>query len=268
MMSRAVIILNTTWDRKRASDWVAAAKDGTRIEFKGPKRTLPQNDRMWAMLTDVASQLKWHGVSLFPDDWKLLFMAAMKRELRIVPNLDGTGFVNLGQSSSDLSVAEMGDLMELISAFGASHGVVFNDQSAGPTADESGGAVLSADPGAAASNSGGAPPESPEQAPAVVTSSQAAGADIPRISEFARRLAAVIGSDPRHVVDEAAILVKELGIADENALAKARSITSAAVKACGNYGKPDGLPKDDALDLIAGLAGVERGALLKHGEAA
>ena len=28
----------------------------TRVEFKGPKRTLDQNSRMWAMLTDVSRQ--------------------------------------------------------------------------------------------------------------------------------------------------------------------------------------------------------------------
>jgi hypothetical protein len=33
----------------------------------------------------------------------------------------------LGRSSSDLSKAEMTDLIDLISAFGANHGVVFHD---------------------------------------------------------------------------------------------------------------------------------------------
>ena len=79
------------------------------------------------MLSDIAAQLPWHGIKLRADDWKLLFLDALKRELRMVPNLDGTGFVNLGRSSSDLSKGEMSDLMELIAAFGAEHGVKFND---------------------------------------------------------------------------------------------------------------------------------------------
>ena len=79
------------------------------------------------MLTDVARQLPWHGQKLRPDDWKLIFIDALNREQRLVPNIDGTGFVNLGTSSSDLSKAEMGDLMELIAAFGANHGVKFHD---------------------------------------------------------------------------------------------------------------------------------------------
>lgn len=82
------------------------------------------------MLTDVATQLPWHGIKLSPDDWKLLFLDSLKRELRMVPNLDGNGFVNLGRSSSDLSKEEMTNLIDLISAFGANHGVVFHDAEA------------------------------------------------------------------------------------------------------------------------------------------
>lgn len=125
-MSRAVITLNGKDDSDRAMRWISQAPAGTRLEFKAPRRTLPQNDRLWAMLTDIATQLPWHGIKLAPDDWKLIFLDSLKRELRLVPNIDGTGFVNLGRSSSDLSKAEMSDLFELISAFGAQHGVVFH----------------------------------------------------------------------------------------------------------------------------------------------
>lgn len=127
-MSRAVLVLASNDVRARAADWCAKMPRFTRVEFKGPKRSTPQNDRMWAMLTDVARQLPWHGIKLTPDDWKLIFLDALKREVRMVPNLDGNGFVNLGRSSSDLSVAEMSELMELIAAFGAQHGVRFHEQ--------------------------------------------------------------------------------------------------------------------------------------------
>ena len=126
-MTRYLIPIASDADRAKAAKWATGAPFGTRIEFKAPKRSLPQNDRMWAMLTDVATQLPWHGIKLSPDDWKLLFLDALKRELRMVPNLDGNGFVNLGRSSSDLSKAEMTDLIEIIAAFGANHGVVFHD---------------------------------------------------------------------------------------------------------------------------------------------
>lgn len=126
-MSRALITIHGAADRERASKWIAQAPVGTRVELKAAKRSLDQNSRMWAMLTDVATQLPWHGTKLRPDDWKLIFMDALKRELRIVPNIDGTGFVNLGRSSSDLSKGEMSELIELIAAFGAQHSVLFHD---------------------------------------------------------------------------------------------------------------------------------------------
>ena len=129
MMSRALIVIRDPEDRRDAERLVARTMPGDRIEFKRSRRSLPQNDRMWAMLTEIARQLPWHGTNLPPDDWKLIFLDALKREVRIVPALDGRGFVNLGRSSSDLSKEEMSDLMELITACGAEHGVVFSDPS-------------------------------------------------------------------------------------------------------------------------------------------
>lgn len=126
-MSRALLILDSQIARQRAASWCMKLPHGTRAEFKESKRSLPQNDRFWAMLTDVARQVPWHGLVLKPDDWKLIFLDALKREVRAVPNLDGTGFVNIGRSSSDLSKSEMGDLMIVIEEFGARHGVVFHD---------------------------------------------------------------------------------------------------------------------------------------------
>ena len=127
-MSRHLVVINSTADRERAARYVALAPFGTRVELKAAKRSLPQSDFMWSMLTDISRELPWHGIKLTPSDWKLLFLDALKRELRMVPNLDGDGFVNLGRSSSDLSKAEMGDLIELIRQFGANHGITFIDQ--------------------------------------------------------------------------------------------------------------------------------------------
>jgi hypothetical protein len=126
-MSRASITIRNSQDRSRAALWVAKAPFGTRIDFKAGKRSLPQNDKMWAGLTDIADQLTWHGRKLTANRWKLLFLDALDREADIVPNLDGTGHVSLGRSSSDLSKHEMGELISLIEAFGAQHGVIFGD---------------------------------------------------------------------------------------------------------------------------------------------
>lgn len=141
-MSRAVLILASDAVKLQAHAWIAKAPWNTRLEFKGPKRSLPQNDRMWAMLTDVASQLSWQGLRLSADDWKTMFMDRQKREARMVPNLDLNGMVNLGRSSSDLSREEMSDLIEIIAEWGASHGVEFHDEQSSTAG--SGAAVVAA----------------------------------------------------------------------------------------------------------------------------
>ncbi len=127
-MSRHVLTLYGAADRARAMRYINAAPFGTRIELKAAKRTLPQNDRMWAMLTDIARQKTHCGRKYTPDEWKVLFMHACGREMQFVPALNGTGFMPLGYRSSDLAKAEMSDLIEFMLAWGAENGVEFHDQ--------------------------------------------------------------------------------------------------------------------------------------------
>lgn len=129
-MTRALITINSKSDCERAARWAMHARAGMRIEFKEAKRTLPQNDRMWAMLTDIAAQREHAGRKYTPDQWKILFMHACGREVQFIPSLDNSTFIPWGQSSSDLSKAEMTDLIEFMLAWGAENGVVFPDQSA------------------------------------------------------------------------------------------------------------------------------------------
>lgn len=126
-MSRALIILNTSADREKAKRWIDAMKWGGRIEFKEAKRTIPQNDRMWAMLSDVATQKTHAGRRYTPDQWKVIFMHACGREVQFIPSLDGSTFIPWGSRSSDLSKHEMSELMEFISAWCAENGVILHD---------------------------------------------------------------------------------------------------------------------------------------------
>lgn len=121
-MSRALITLRRAADYDLAIRWISQAPEGTRVEFKKPVRSIPQNDLMWARLTEIARHVDWYGKKLTPDDWKDMFTAAL-RAPRAVPNLDGTGFVVLGQRTSDMTVEEMTNLLDLIDAFAAQHGV-------------------------------------------------------------------------------------------------------------------------------------------------
>jgi hypothetical protein len=93
------------------------------VEAKPETRSLAQNARLWAMLTDVSQQVDWYGRKLSPEDWKHVFTAALDKQ-DVVPGING-GFVVLGKSTSKMSRREMAELQELIEAFGVDKGVKF-----------------------------------------------------------------------------------------------------------------------------------------------
>ncbi len=90
-----------------------------------PTRTVEQNDRMWAMLGDVARQVVWYGKKLEPHEWKDVFSATIKKQ-EAVPGIDG-GFVILGQRTSKMGVRMMSQMIELITFFGDERQVVWSD---------------------------------------------------------------------------------------------------------------------------------------------
>ncbi len=87
-------------------------------------RSLQANACMWASLTDISRQVVWHGHKLDPTEWKDALSAGLKAQ-KVVPNIDGNGFVVLGARTSRMSIKEMSDMIELCFAFGAQNGVKF-----------------------------------------------------------------------------------------------------------------------------------------------
>jgi hypothetical protein len=120
------VILAGDTQRQWACQLIGEAQPYSVVTIRAPTRSTLQNARLWAMLSDVAVQVEWHGLKLSSHDWKDMFTAAL-RKARIVPGLDGAGFVALGLRTSQMTVAEMGDLMTLMEAFGAEKGVVWSE---------------------------------------------------------------------------------------------------------------------------------------------
>lgn len=112
--------------RKGAAQECLSAPDGWVVTVSEPTRSLEQNAALWAMLSDIAGQIEWHGIKLTAEEWKDLLSAGLVKS-RVVPNIEGTGFVILGQRTSKMTKGEFSDLLELISAFGAERGVVWSD---------------------------------------------------------------------------------------------------------------------------------------------
>lgn len=131
-MSRALLTLDSTAKRDQAIDWVRKAKTGSRVEFKGPARSLDQNSRFWAMLTDCAVQGRIEGRRFNTEQWKTIFLHAYAEErgieIKYLPALNRAGMVPCGRSSSDLSVTEMSEVMEFIAAWCAENNITLRDQ--------------------------------------------------------------------------------------------------------------------------------------------
>ncbi len=122
----ATLILRTELNIKTAHNWIDLAPPDTVVTFKKPGRTISQNDRMWAMLSDIAAQVKHNGRKYSADMWKLLMMNACGYEVQFITGLSGEPFP-IGFRSSRLTKEQMGELMEFMACYGAENEVRFND---------------------------------------------------------------------------------------------------------------------------------------------
>lgn len=122
---KRTLILTGEAARKAACREVLAAPAGYAVTIGDATRTADQNAKLWPMLHDVAQQVEWYGNRLSEDEWKDVFSAALKKQ-KVVPGLDG-GFVVCGQRTSKMGKREFGELIELIYAFGAEHGVAWSE---------------------------------------------------------------------------------------------------------------------------------------------
>lgn len=131
-MSRHRLQIWTQEDREKAVRGVRAAPKGYVLELRAPTRSLMQNARLWAMLDEISTNIEWYGQKLSAEHWKEIFSAAVTAQ-KFVPGIEG-GVVALGVKTSQMTIQEMGDLMEYMTAWAAERGVVFNfpeDRSAG-----------------------------------------------------------------------------------------------------------------------------------------
>ena len=122
-------ILRNETDLKRCADSILKLGQylpiKVTIEQYKPTRSNEQNDKMWAMLGEISAQVDWYGQKLTSEDWKAVFSSSLKGQ-RTVPGIDG-GFVVFGARTSKMTVTEMMDMIALMEAFGAEHGVIFKE---------------------------------------------------------------------------------------------------------------------------------------------
>lgn len=104
---------------------IMALPDRFEVILRSPTRTVPQNSRLWAMLSDV-SRAEPDGRKHSPDTWKALFMHALQYEIRFEMGLNGEPFP-VGFRSSRMSKDQMAELITFIAEYGDRHGVQWSE---------------------------------------------------------------------------------------------------------------------------------------------
>lgn len=251
-MSRALVVLDTEFQRRRAADWCWAAKNGSRVEFKGPKRTLDQNSLMWALLTDVALHMrKAAGLEYSTEEWKHIFLHGWGREVRFLPALDGKGVVPIPQSSSDLSKEEMADFIEYILKEGGDRGVSFNQQDPSVSGDEP-----DSEEGAPESSS---PVEEANPSTSVPSSLTLTADDREFLVRVFRALREAVGPDVDVLKRQAIIFKEEIAGKSDLVKAKASTIRTKLEECCG---EEPSIGTVAAGKYLAGVIGVEERELV------
>jgi hypothetical protein len=125
-MSRAVVQISSDLDRRKVATWAGNVPVGTTVEFRAPRRSTDQNALMWSLLGQISKHVDWYGQKLSSEDWKDVLTASLRRT-RVVPGIEAGSFVPLGMRTSQMTKQELADLIELIYAFGAEHGVQFRE---------------------------------------------------------------------------------------------------------------------------------------------
>lgn len=121
MTDKRMVKLLTKEHRQRAIALVSSAPEGYVVVISQPTRSLDANAKMWCLLQDV-SRAQPMGRKHTADVWKQLFMQACGHECQFLMGLDGNPFPS-GFRSSQMTVRQMSDLIEFITAFMAEHNI-------------------------------------------------------------------------------------------------------------------------------------------------
>ena len=127
--------------RQLASRACINAPDGYVCEIRPANKSRDQEAKYHAMFSDVARQLEFMGEKRDTETWKRLLVDAFARVKSaegdpvqgigsIIPNLDGTGFVQLGVQTRRFSKKHASEFIEYLYAFGDDRNVKWSEPAA------------------------------------------------------------------------------------------------------------------------------------------
>lgn len=125
---------------KQGAQWigslVAELEPGWSVTINPPGRTLDQNSIFHACCDELAKAIPvYHGLPMDAADWKALLIVSHdgaaaaadgKKRIRLVPDLEGAGMVQLRESSARMSKARATSLIEYTMKVAEENGVTLS----------------------------------------------------------------------------------------------------------------------------------------------
>ena len=98
------------------------------MEIKLVSKTREQEEKYHAMIGDIAKQAQHMGAKWSAEDWKRLLVDQYLREVeniqgKVVPNLDGSGIVQLGFQTRKFTKEQASEFVEWLYAWSAENGI-------------------------------------------------------------------------------------------------------------------------------------------------
>jgi hypothetical protein len=122
-VSARLFVLAHDTARARAAQAIAEAPAGYSVRIAPPKRDSAINAALHASLGEIAERVEWAGRRWDAETWKRLLVAAWARAAResvvMLPALDGHGVDIVFRRTSEMSQAEMRDLLTFVDAWKA-----------------------------------------------------------------------------------------------------------------------------------------------------
>lgn len=122
---QAQALMNNLWPKVKES--LKSGKKLT-IEIKQQSKSREQERLYHELIGQIAKQAQHVGSKWSADDFKRLLVDQFAREIgltgaKIIPNLDGTGFVQLGVQTRKFTVDQGSQFIEWLYAWAANNGV-------------------------------------------------------------------------------------------------------------------------------------------------
>lgn len=122
---QATVLMKNLWPKVK--DALANGKK-LQLEIKTASKSREQEEKYHAIIGDIAKQASHLGSFWDAESWKRLLVDQFMREQnlgsgRVLPNLDGTGIVQLGHQTRKFTKEQASEFVEFLLAWCAENGV-------------------------------------------------------------------------------------------------------------------------------------------------